>query len=871
MKMSPLESHRYEQPHDHINEHGYSQCSLTGIILPSLGANSVYDINANDLPRLTISPYNRRYEQWNKFLLIWVFYTAIVCPFEFGFLYSSKGALAIADNFVNAFFLIDIILTFFVAYVEKITYLLVGDKRKIAYRYIRSWFLFDVLSTIPYEVFQHVLPINLRTYGYFSILRLWRLRRASAMFQRLEKDRNHKYFVVRCTKLVSVTLFTTHVAACTFYFLATRPNHKKPTWLSLVSNASSLTMLDSYVTSLYWSIVTLSSVGYGDLHAVNSDEMIFVIFFVIFNFGLTAYLIGNMTNLVVHWTDRTKNYRETIEAASHFSRRNGLPLRLQEQIFAHFHMKYKTNMEGLEQQEIIDSLPKAIQSSIAHYRFFELIQQVYLFSGVSRDLLHQLVTELKAEFFPPKEDVILQNETPTDFYIMVFGAADLIIHQKAMDWTINEAYSGDVFGEIGVLCYSPQIFTVRTKLFSQILRLSRSTFLNLVYNNVGDGAIIMNNFLNYVQKSKYGMLEGVMAEIETLLARGKMDLPISLIFAAYKGDDIMLHELLKKGSDPSEIDNKTGKTALHSAASKGSDHCVVLLLEFGADPNVKDFEGNIPLGEAIMGNHKSVTKLLIENGADISLTDVGRLACYAVEKKDIKLLKDIAQYGGDVKEASNGTTALHLAVGQGNVEMVKFLVEQGADVDLQDSFGWTARDYADHQCHEEIQNIFKEIEKDDKAPHVIPPKPNSEGSCIGKSQSESYLPTTPQSGSLPPNQELTWLDNHQRRKVTPFRNSFFGMVSVPSQDKIDSPISENSRTSTIPTPSLTELPTRVMISCQGKSECPKRLVFLPKSLQELLHIGAEKFNYSPTKILTEDGAEVEDICLIREGDHLILA
>lgn len=33
------------------------------------------------------------------------------------------------------------------------------------------------------------------------------------------------------------------------------------------------------------------------------------------------------------------------------------------------------------------------------------------------------VTELKAEFFPPKEDVVLQNESPTDFYIMVVGAA----------------------------------------------------------------------------------------------------------------------------------------------------------------------------------------------------------------------------------------------------------------------------------------------------------------------------------------------------------------------------------------------------------------------------------------------------------------
>jgi CRP-like cAMP-binding protein len=32
------------------------------------------------------------------------------------------------------------------------------------------------------------------------------------------------------------------------------------------------------------------------------------------------------------------------------------------------------------------------------------------------------VSEMKAEYFPPKEDVILQNESPTDLYVLVSGA-----------------------------------------------------------------------------------------------------------------------------------------------------------------------------------------------------------------------------------------------------------------------------------------------------------------------------------------------------------------------------------------------------------------------------------------------------------------
>lgn len=60
---------------------------------------------------------------------------------------------------------------------------------------------------------------------------------------------------------------------------------------------------------------------------------------------------------------------------------------------------------------------------------------------------------------------------------------------------VSEAQRGNVFGEVGVLCYRPQLFTVRTKRLSQLLRLNRTVLLNLVQANVGDGAIIMNNLL----------------------------------------------------------------------------------------------------------------------------------------------------------------------------------------------------------------------------------------------------------------------------------------------------------------------------------------------------------------------------------------
>ncbi|KAL2527057.1 Potassium channel AKT1 [Abeliophyllum distichum] len=444
-----------------------SHYSLSTGILPSLGARSNRRVK---LRRFIISAYDRRYRAWETFLVVLVVYTAWVSPFEFGFLQKPEGPLSITDNVVNGFFAIDIILTFFVAYLDRTTYLLVDNPKQIAWKYASSWLAFDVISTIPSELARKISPKPLQTYGLFNMLRLWRLRR--------------------------VTLFAVHCAGCFYYLLAARYHDPKKTWIgAAMGDFLQQSIWVRYVTAIYWSISTLTTVGYGDLHAENTREMIFDIFYMLFNLGLTAYLIGNMTNLVVHGTSKTRQFRDTIQAASSFAQRNQLPARLHDQMLSHLGLKFRTDSEGLQQQETLDSLPKAIRSSISHFLFYSLMDKVYLFRGVSNDLLFQLVSEMKAEYFPPKEDVILQNEAPTDFYILATGAVDLVVLKNGVEEVIGEAKAGDLCGDIGALCYRPQLFTVRTKRLSQLLRLNRTTFMNIVQANVGDGTIIMNNLL----------------------------------------------------------------------------------------------------------------------------------------------------------------------------------------------------------------------------------------------------------------------------------------------------------------------------------------------------------------------------------------
>nr|XP_010314865.1 potassium channel KAT1-like [Solanum lycopersicum] len=109
---------------------------------------------------------------------------------------------------------------------------------------------------------------------------------------------------------------------------------------------------------------------------------------------------------------------------------------------------------------------------------------------------------MEAEYFPPKQDVILQNEAPTDLYIIVSGAVEFIAQIEGLEQTIGKAVAGEIFGEIGVLCGRTQPFAVRTTEISQILRLNRTSLMNILRANPEDERIIMNNLL-MVSKPDY--------------------------------------------------------------------------------------------------------------------------------------------------------------------------------------------------------------------------------------------------------------------------------------------------------------------------------------------------------------------------------
>ncbi|MPC21335.1 Potassium voltage-gated channel protein eag [Portunus trituberculatus] len=91
---------------------------------------------------------------WDWVILFLTFYTAIMVPYNVAFKYktSEDVSLLVVDSIVDVIFFIDIVLNFHTTFVGPGGEV-VSDPKIIRMNYLKSWFLIDLLSCLPYDVF----------------------------------------------------------------------------------------------------------------------------------------------------------------------------------------------------------------------------------------------------------------------------------------------------------------------------------------------------------------------------------------------------------------------------------------------------------------------------------------------------------------------------------------------------------------------------------------------------------------------------------------------------------------------------------------------------------------------------------------------
>jgi ankyrin repeat protein len=144
------------------------------------------------------------------------------------------------------------------------------------------------------------------------------------------------------------------------------------------------------------------------------------------------------------------------------------------------------------------------------------------------------------------------------------------------------------------------------------------------------------------------------------------------------------------------IDEETQDNALHVAVNNNCPDVVMILLEHGADPNLR-CNGTTPLCEAVANFTLAIAGMLLQHGADVE-DDNGiegdRPMHRAAGCGDRAMVLLLLKHGADVSPTNEcGATPLHWAVIEQQFNMCQLLLEHGADLEAMEC-GETPEEYS---------------------------------------------------------------------------------------------------------------------------------------------------------------------------------
>ncbi|KAG8432383.1 hypothetical protein GDO86_016863 [Hymenochirus boettgeri] len=440
----------------------------------SLGADVLpeYKLQTPRINKFTILHYSPFKAVWDWLILLLVIYTAIFTPYSAAFLLNDReeqkrrecgyscNPLNVVDLIVDIMFIIDILINFRTTYVNH-NEEVVSDPAKIAIHYFKGWFLIDMVAAIPFDllIFGSGSDETTTLIGLLKTARLLRLVRVARKL-----DRYSEYGAAVLMLLMCIFALIAHWLACIWYAIG---NVERPylihkiSWLDQLGDqikkpynysdpSSGPSIKDKYVTALYFTFSSLTSVGFGNVSPNTNSEKIFSICVMLIGSLMYASIFGNVSAIIQRLYSGTARYHMQMLRVKEFIRFHQIPNPLRQRLEEYFQHAW-TYTNGIDMNMVLKGFPECLQADICLHLNKTLLQNCKAFGGASKGCLRALAMKFKTTHAPPGDTLVHSGDILTALYFLSRGSIEILKD----DIVVAILGKNDIFGEMVHLYAKP--------------------------------------------------------------------------------------------------------------------------------------------------------------------------------------------------------------------------------------------------------------------------------------------------------------------------------------------------------------------------------------------------------------------------------
>ncbi|XP_037319632.2 potassium voltage-gated channel subfamily H member 4-like isoform X1 [Pungitius pungitius] len=396
-----------------------------------------YKVAAVQKSRFILLHYSISKALWDWLILLATFYVAVTVPYNVSFTpyddtVTAARSTIVSDIVVEMLFITDIVLNFRTTYVSQ-SGQVVYEARSICIHYATTWFFVDLVAALPFDL---LYAFNITVTSLVHLLKTVRLLRLLRLLQKL--DRYSQYSAMVLTLLMSVFALLAHWMACIWYMIGRKEIETNETWdigwlhelgkrletPYINSTVGGPTVRSSYIAALYFTLSSLTSVGFGNVCANTDAEKIFSICTMLIGALMHALVFGNVTAIIQRMYSRRSLYHTRMTDLKDFIRVHRLPEQIKQRMLEYFQTTWSVN-NGIDANELLHDFPDELRADIAMHLNKDILQ-LPVFKGASRGCLRSLSLHIKTSFCVPGEYLIRQGDALHANYFVCSGSLEVL-------------------------------------------------------------------------------------------------------------------------------------------------------------------------------------------------------------------------------------------------------------------------------------------------------------------------------------------------------------------------------------------------------------------------------------------------------------